>query len=151
MQRIFYALTLLALVFTVGCGGALIKGTIETKDGTKLTEGIVRFLSESGKEEYQADIRPDGTFSPGMTKDGEPIPHGVYQIYLTGVGLPLPPLKGEEGMRLPALTVDPAMAKSLSTEVGNKIHIKYGMPDTSGLSINTRETKTLKLVLDPPE
>ena len=141
MQRIFYALTLFALCFTVGCGGVIIKGTAKTKDGTTITTGTVKFVGE--KEEFQADIKSDGTFSPGKTKDGQAIPHGVYRIAISGVhntsGQPQARMSSSNPTPLPEI------------QSGGLIHSKYIYPDTSGLTIDTSKTKTLDLMLDPPE
>ena len=88
-----------------------------------------------------ADIQPGGTFSPGRVKDGDGIPSGVYKISVRGaiskeaLANPGPPKVREPGEQAP----------------GALIHLKYENADTSGLTIDTTKTKTLDLVLDPPE
>ena len=133
MQRSFFALTLFFLLFTVGCGDkVVVKGTAKLADGTTITKGTVVFHSD--KETFQADIQPGGSFSPGKLKDGDGIPRGVYQIYLTGV------LSGE--------TPGPYDEAPASVSL---IHSRYSQPDSSGLSFDTSKSKTLDLVLDPAE
>ena len=140
MQRIFYALTLFSLFLVVGCGGSVVvKGTVKLTDGTLIETGTVVFHNE--KEQFQADIKPGGTFSPGKFKDGDGITPGVYRIYLTGV-------TRNTGPSDPYATPEP-MAEGTES-AGALIHSKYLHPDSSGLSIDTSKTKTLTLELDPP-
>ena len=100
--------------------------------------GTVTFLSE--KEQFMADIQADGTFSPGVVKDGGGIPSGVYKICITAYprGYTATPRDYTK------------KSQSGSSDPGAVIHAKYASADTSGLTIDTSKTKTLDLVLDPP-
>jgi hypothetical protein len=136
MQRLFYIGALCAVLFAAGCSDkVMITGTAKMADGTTVTCGTVYFRNATAQ--YSADIKPNGTFSPGITKDGEAIPPGVYQVYVTGVGR-------EEGVEktLPDGTIEYPKMVSLIDE-------KYGHESTSGLSIDTSKQKKLDLVLDP--
>ena len=133
----------------MGCGNTVVvKGTAKLADGRPLENGRVLFSND--KEQFTADIKPGGTFSPGKYKDGDGIPSGVYKIVITGAyaqgesasskpstsGMPSP----EEIRRLRKARVAAAL-----------IHSKYEDPNTSGLTIDTSKTKTLDLVLDAPQ
>jgi len=107
------------------------------EDGTPLTKGIITFRNDAGQ--YQADIKPDGTFSPGKFKDGDGIAPGVYQIGIEVFsGSPPPVVASGSGGSPPPPPSSP-------------IHSKYVQPSTSGLTLDTSKTKTLNLVLDPAE
>jgi hypothetical protein len=113
----------------------MITGTAKMADGTTISSGTVYFRNATAQ--YSADIKPDGTFSPGMTKDGEAIPPGVYQVYVTGVFR-------EEGVE--------KILPDGTTEFPKYIPLidkQYENIATSGLSIDTSKQKKLDLVLDP--
>jgi len=137
MQRVFFALTLIPLVFAIGCGGnVVIRGIATMADGTIIDNGTVYFQGDAGQ--FSADIQPDGTFSPGRLQDGDGIPPGVYQITVGGV------VRYEGEFRMEGLvSVFPATIPL--------IHSRYMNPGTSGLSIDTSQTRTINLVLDPAE
>jgi len=142
MQRFFYALILFSICFVIGCGGSVtVKGTVKLADGTPIETGTVIFRND--KEQFSADIQPGGTFSPGRFKDGDGITPGIYQIYLTGVTRNAAP---SDPYSAPAPTVQGSGSRS-----GALIHSKYEQPTSSGLSIDTSQTRTLNLVLDPAE
>ena len=130
MQRIFYALTLFSVFFAIGCGNAVvIKGTAKMADGTTVTNGTVLFVSDSAQ--YSANIQTNGTFSPGVDKDGEGIPPGVYQISVVGVSR-------EETRPGESYPIQISLIAS-----------KYGDHRTSGISLDTSKEKTLNLELEP--
>ena len=119
-------------IVAVGCGGGsvVIKGTAKMADGATVDRGMVIFVGE--KEQFSADIQSNGTFSPGRLRDGDGIPPGVYQISLSGIVREEPnPADPERPLGIPLIAS------------------KYGDHRTSGLSIDTSQTKTLDLVLDP--
>ena len=133
MQRTLYSLILLAICFAVGCGGNVtITGTAALADGTPVATGFVEF--HSGTNMYRATNR-NGSFSPGATRDGGGIPAGVYQIRVSGVG---------EIVERPGSTPE----EPLTTFVSH-INERYEDIATSGLSIDTSQTRRLELVLDP--
>ena len=147
MQRIFYALTLFSLIFIIGCGDTVtVKGTAKMADGTPIEAGTIIFRSD--KEQFSADIQPNGTFSPGKLKDGDGITPGVYQIGVMGVR--------PKGADPTAAGTTPQAKKRRSTPSGDVnpppqyIHSRYADVTQSGLTIDTSKTQTLDLVLDPP-
>jgi len=137
MQRFFCALILFSLIFAVGCGGnVVIKGTAKMADGTVIDHGTVYFEGDAGQ--FSADIQSDGTFSPGRLQDGDGIPTGVYQITVGGV------VRYEGEFRMQGLV-------SVYPTTVPLIHSKYMNASTSGLSIDTSQSKKVDLVLDPAE
>ena len=137
MRQVLYTLTLFSVLFAVGCGGTVIQGTAKMADGTPIGQGTVFF--HSGNDMYTATIRPDGTFSPGVMRDGDGIPPGVYRISVSGVFREgaMPPGDDDSGRASPEQI--PLIAS------------KYASPATSGLEIDTTKTRTIDLVLDPAE
>ncbi|MDR0326698.1 MAG: hypothetical protein LBI05_00215 [Planctomycetaceae bacterium] len=136
MQRLFYIGTLFAILFAVGCSKTVvIKGTAKMADGTTIDNGTVYFNGE--KDQYSADIQSDGTFSPGVTKDGGGIPPGVYKVTVSGVVA----YEGE--------TIVLPNGSSIYPKTVPLIDPKYGNATTSGLSIDTSKSKTLDLELEP--
>jgi len=131
MQRFFYMLALFS-VFTIGCGNTVvITGTAKMADGTKIERGMVSFFGEN--DMYTATIRPDGTFSPGVMRDGGGIPPGVYRISVSGIFREVM-VPGSEHPNHVSLIAE-----------------RYANRETSGLAIDTSQTRTIDLVLDPAE
>ena len=140
MQRFFCTLALCSLVFVVGCGGnVVITGTAATADGTPITQGTVTFTNAQGQ--FSGDIQPNGTFRPGRMRDGDGIPPGHYQVFVTGVVREVPGTPD----------LDPEDPRFRYATFVTIVHPRYSDPATSGLSIDTAQTKTLNLVLDPAE
>ena len=104
-------------------------------DGTTVEQGIVYFMSDTA--EYTARIQPNGTFSPGVLKDGAGIPPGTYKIKVGGVDRMVDPPGGanpEKGLYpMPVSIID----------------AKYASTDTSGFTLDTSKTKTLDIVFEP--
>jgi hypothetical protein len=74
----FAAIMLLSLV---GCSGNIkVNGTVKFADESPLTLGTVIF--GNGKDQYQGDIKPDGTFRIEGLKAGSGIPKGEYKVWL---------------------------------------------------------------------
>jgi len=102
-------------------------------DDTAIERGVVFFDCESASAQYSADIIK-GTFSPGIMRDGTGIPPGVYRISVGGINREIPsPNPGEH------------------TWTVSRIHSRYASPATSGLTIDTSQTRTIDLVLEPAE
>ena len=137
MRRFYYTLTLLCLFFAVGCGNAVIvKGIAKMADGTAVEEGTVYFYGEKN-DMYTASIN-GCVFRPGVVRDGDGIPPGVYSISVVGGTKEVPNL-------------DPNSEHYPEPNSVSLIHSKYGNQKTSGLTLDTRQSKTLDLVLDPAE
>ena len=137
MQRFYYSLTLLCLFFTVGCGGSVIvKGTAKMADGTAVESGTVHFYGEKN-DMYTATIT-GGVFRPGVLRDGDGIPPGAYAISVVGVTNEVP-------------DSNPDPYEDNPTPSVSLIHSRYNDHRTSGLTLDTSQSKVLDLVLDPAE
>ena len=66
-------------LLTCGCGDPKASGRITFSDGSPLTTGLVCFESEMNT--YYGDVKPNGTFSMGKTKNGQGIPPGEYKVF----------------------------------------------------------------------
>ena len=74
----------LSLIVFVGCADkAKISGTVTFTDGELVTIGQVSMRSADGAT-YHGYLDKNGRFSPGETRDGQPIPCGRYQVWLSG-------------------------------------------------------------------
>ena len=126
MQRLFYTLTLCSVIFAIGCGSSTvnIKGTVKMADGSPVDRGVVYLVSE--KEQFTIDIQSNGAFSYSVSP-------GIYRISVGGI-------TREEVQP----NSDYPVQVSLVAE-------KYENPATSELGIDTSQTKTIELVLDPAE
>lgn len=151
MQRFFYSLVLFSACFVIGCGNsAVVKGTAKLADGTPIENGRVVFSND--KDQFMANIQPGGTFSPGRLQDGDGIPSGVYKIAVMGVQA-----KGaltSASSATPSGTApSPQMMRQARQErvKDTLIHPRYENANTSGLTIDTSKTKTINLVLEPPQ
>jgi len=123
------------MFFAAGCNrSVVITGTAKMADGTTIDNGTVYFTSDKGQ--YSADIQSNGTFSPGITRDGEGIPPGVYQVTVGGVVR----YEGETKILPNGTSVYPKTVPLIAA--------KYGQASTSGLSLDTSKSKTLDLVLE---
>ena len=93
-------------------------------DGTAVDRGVVYFVGD--KEMFTVDIQSNGAFNHRISP-------GVYRISVGGI-------TREEERSDSAYPVQVSLIAS-----------KYEDPATSGLSIDTHQTRTLDLVLDPSE
>jgi len=79
----FLSSFVILLVVVAGCGdGVKTQGTVKFSDGEPVTSGYVFF--SDGTNSGRGEIKPDGTYSMGMLKDGEGLPPGKYKVYVTG-------------------------------------------------------------------
>jgi len=70
----------LALITIGGCGNSpRVQGTITYENGELLKEGLVVFESSTGT--FFGDVRSNGTYSMGSTRNGQGIPPGEYKVY----------------------------------------------------------------------
>ena len=69
----------LLLILLVGCGSNVTTtGTITFPDGTPLTEGMIIFQDDLN--EFNSNIRRDGTYSMWGIREGDGIPPGAYSV-----------------------------------------------------------------------
>ena len=79
-----------------------------------------------------------GEFRPGVLRDGDGIPPGVYAISVLGVTNVEP-------------DPDPDPYEDNPTPSVSLIHSRYNDHRTSGLTLDTSQSRVLDLVLDPAE
>ena len=79
------SLFLFACLFVIGCSGGKVSvtGTVKFQDGTPLKQGSV--VLESEELAGQGRIGQDGSFTIGMTRDGQGIQPGTYKVAIVDV------------------------------------------------------------------
>ena len=84
IQYLLFALVLVGLSFSYGCGQPRVKfgGTVTYTDGAPVTGGAVNF--DSGQYTFVGIINQDGYYAPNMGAEGAGIPEGIYRVWLTG-------------------------------------------------------------------
>ena len=122
---VFIALILSLALFS-GCADKIkISGAVKFEDGEPVTKGQVSFGSEKGMT-YYGYLDKNGKYSPGETRDGQPIPIGVYQVWLTATDY------SEEKFAIPG---DPATA---TYTVVQTVDSKYTSQDTTVLTFEVK-------------
>ena len=122
----------LTLVFFVvflgvvtGCSNKVkVSGTVTFDDGTPLTEGSVCFRDETNT--FHGKIDKNGHYSPGGLKEGEGIPYGKYEVWISGTDRS-EPLPSKNGM--------PASEFKIITTVASK----YTSPNPNGLTYEAKK------------
>jgi hypothetical protein len=136
--NLFFSGVLLLLL--VGCSGNIkVNGTVKYVDGSTLTTGTVIF--GNGKDQYQGDVKNDGTFRIEGVKAGSGIPKGQYKVWLANTTI-----------------VEYQMKKnSNGEEVADKrvetVHVtqQFNSPETSGLSAEVDAShKTFDFIVEHP-
>ena len=122
---VFGVLFLSCFLFS-GCANKVkISGTVKFEDGEPVTRGQVTFRSADGAT-YYGYLDKNGKYSPGETRDGQPIPVGHYQVWLTATDI------SEEKMAVPG---DPTTA---TYTVIRTVDGKYTSPDTTQLAFEVK-------------
>jgi hypothetical protein len=134
---------LLVIVFIAGCGDTTVTGKVTFPDGTPLTTGQVMFQKEGFVA--SGNLRPDGTYSAGKLKDGDGLPPGRYQVFITGAttfgGAAPPPPAVSQGGPPPANIAKPVFL----------IDPKYTVPHTSGLTVDVNGKTEFNIKVEPPK
>ena len=124
----------LMIVFVAGCGDPTVTGKVTFPDGTPLTKGQVMFQKEGFVA--SGNIQQDGTYSAGKLKDGDGLPPGKYQVYITGTMV-----SGGSDATSPSLTSRPI----------SLIAPKYTAPNTSNLTVEVKGNTTFDFTVEPPQ
>ena len=135
---------LLVIVFIAGCGDPTVTGKVTFPDGTPLTKGQVMFQKEGFVA--SGNLRPDGTYSAGKLKDGDGLPPGRYQVFITGVSTfgdspAKPPSAVSQGGQPPMNTSKPIFL----------VDPKYTAPNTSGLTVEVNGKTEFNIKVEPPK
>jgi hypothetical protein len=143
-QLLSIMMPLFVIVLTAGCGDPKVTGKVTFPDGSPLAQGQVMFE----KEGFVASgtIQKDGTYSAGKEKDGDGLPPGVYQVYLSGTAMYD---SSEFGAGENAVIGSvPQFRTPTPIEV---IAIKYMAPGTSGLTVEVKGKTVYDIKVEPPQ
>ena len=124
-MRLTFFFIIVFLGVSVGCSNYLkVSGTVTFDDGEPLTVGSVCFRSESNT--FHGKIDKNGYYSPGGLKEGEGIPYGNYEVWISGTDWsePIPTRDGSE----------PSNFKIFST-----VASKYTSPNPNGLTFEAKK------------
>jgi hypothetical protein len=81
---LFYIL--FGILIGAGCSDKIkISGTVTFSDGEPVNFGSVCF--NSNNKTYYGYLDKNGHYSPGELKDGDGVPHGNYNVWLSGTVL----------------------------------------------------------------
>ena len=123
---------LMMLLLATGCSkGVSVQGKVVFEDGTPLTQGEVRFMSDN--KTFAGSIQKDGTFVMMGTTPNSGIEAGTYNVAITG-----------------AFEV---IKKDANDEYGTTkslIEKKFGDPKESGLTCNVEKSMTVEFKVSPP-
>jgi len=135
-RRLLFLSLLLCCLIVVGCGkNVKVSGKVSFSDGTPLDVGKVCF--SDGTIMAYGKIDTNGTYTMGMTKDGEGIPPGTYKVSIVDAKKPDSKymVKSEEG--------DYPLDVTL-------IHLKYSNPNTSELECVVNGATTYDIPVEAP-
>ena len=136
-------LPLLVLVFVAGCGDPKVTGKVTFPDGTPLTTGQVMFQKEGFIG--SGSIKKDGTYSAGKQKDGDGLPPGTYQVFLSEVST-FGEMSGNSGVETSIGTVILEVAPTVDL-----VPTKYMSPATSGLTVTVDGPTKFDIEVEPPQ
>lgn len=79
-----YALTIVAIALTSGCGGGIptypVQGQVEFEDGSPVKFGTIEFLNRELKLNARGEINRDGSFTVGTFKVDDGAVAGVHEV-----------------------------------------------------------------------
>lgn len=138
-------LPLLAIVFTAGCGDPKVTGKITFPDGSPLTKGQVMFQKEGFIG--SGDVLKDGTYSAGKLKDGDGLPPGTYQVFITGATTYDNTSDLEQTEQQANLGSAPVFRIPRPIDL---IDPKYMSLGTSGLTVEVKGNTTYNITVESP-
>jgi hypothetical protein len=124
---------LLFVLLSAGCSDLVkVGGKVVYPDGEPVKAGIVYF--EDSSKSYRGTIQEDGSFRLGRFKDGDGIPKGKYEAYITG-----------------SYDEEFSETSGAITKRTRYIDQRYQVKEQAGLSFEiTKSTKDLSVVVDKP-
>ena len=121
-----FVVLVLSLVLFSGCADKVkISGTVTFEDGEPVTRGQVTFRADDGST-YYGYLDKNGKYSPGETRDGQPIPSGKYIVWLTATDISVETL---------AVPGDQTTATYSSIQT---VDSKYTSPDTTEMTFEVK-------------
>ncbi|MDR0392307.1 MAG: hypothetical protein LBH59_10405 [Planctomycetaceae bacterium] len=137
MILFFAGILLLSLV---GCSGNIkVSGTVKYTDGSPLTLGTVIF--GNGNNQYQGDIKNDGTFKIEGINAGSGIPKGQYKVWLANTTIAGYLMKKNE------------RGEEVTDKYIETVHVakQFNSADTSGFSADVDAShQTFDFVVEHP-
>ena len=140
---VFFVL-LLIFVALAGCGDPKVTGKVTFPDGSPLTAGQVMFQSEGFIG--SGNIQSDGTYSAGKLKDGDGLPPGKYQVFITGAVA-----YDESDLELQSAEVVIGQRPMFKTPIPTVlISSKYQAPKSSGLTVDVNGRTKYDITVEKP-
>lgn len=139
-------LVLISVLFLAGCGEPKVKGKVTFPDGTPLKRGMVMFQNDQIMA--SGNISANGTYSVGRLKDGDGVPPGKYQVYLSGTQV------FDADDTAPEVEIG---ASGLPTSPGHiaatvdLVDRKFTSPNSSGLNCDVSGNMTFDIKVEAPK
>ena len=135
---------LFVIIIMAGCGDPKVTGKVTFPDGSPLTKGQVMFQAPNFVG--SGDIRKDGTYSAGKLKDGDGLPLGHYQVFISGT------LVYDQSQSEPSQEAAIGrMPVSRTPKPINLIASKFTSPGSSGLTVEVKGNTKFDITVDPPQ
>ena len=144
-KQYFLSIFVLLFVFVMmtGCGDPKVTGKVTFPDGTPLTKGQVMFQKDgligSG------DITEKGTYTAGKLKDGDGLPPGKYQVFITGAST----FEGTETNADQQVLIGGRPTFKTPRPI-DLIAYKYMAPNTSGLTMEVKGNTKYDITVEKP-
>ena len=138
-------LPLLVIVFVAGCGDPKVTGKVTFPDGTPLVKGQVMFQKDGFVG--SGDIQKDGTYSAGKLKDGDGLPPGQYQVFITGASI-------FDAAEMEHLSQEATIGRIPTFKTPRPIDliaVKYMSPNSSGLTVEVKGKTKFDITVEPPK
>jgi hypothetical protein len=122
----------------IGCSGRVnVSGHVTFSDGEPLNFGEVCFTE--GQKTFSGWVKENGYYSPGEFKDGDGIPPGTYQVWISRTIL-AEPIYNKNG------------AEGDEVKRTDRVDQKYTAPETSGLIFEVKSggSKTFDFTVERP-
>ena len=135
MKSVYLLMFCICAALFQGCGGGQVsvKGTVTFPDGTPVPRGTVQFLTPTFVADGQ--IQPDGTYVIGSLKQDDGLPKGSYRVTVSAY---------EETSYAADMRMDEFVRPP-----GSLIDLRYGSPDTSGLTCDVQEATVFNIEVEP--
>ncbi|MDR3198419.1 MAG: hypothetical protein LBU34_11180 [Planctomycetaceae bacterium] len=139
MKKILLYFFIFVSILCVGCSGKIkISGHVTFSDGEALDFGEVCFTE--GNKTFFGRVNEKGYYAPGEFQDGDGIPPGTYNVWLSRTVLSemIPDKHGSESDEVRQI---------------ERVDKKYTAPETSGLVLEVKHvsTKNFDFTVERPQ
>ncbi|MGL4943796.1 MAG: hypothetical protein ACRC46_11480 [Thermoguttaceae bacterium] len=143
-KQLLTLFVLVAVSFSViGCGDPKVTGKVKFSDGSPLPVGMVMF--QSGNFLGSGTLNSDGTYTAGKLKDGDGIPPGTYEVFLSGTNQIV--AGTGENSATEAGKIPNKFKLAATTQLVNP---KYLTPTTSGLTVTVKGDTVYDITVEKP-